>query len=81
MKRKSQKAVAPPAKKYNYYVDNFDDNKDAKSTRPPVKMEFSTKNEEAPQAQQRAPINFDSHPINPTNRSVSPMLENIPVER
>ena len=79
LKRKSQKTnvVAPSTKKYNYYVDNFDESK----PKAPDKMEFSSKNEEPFQTQQKHPIIMESQPINPYNRSVSPMLESNPSER
>jgi hypothetical protein len=86
LKRKSQKATvtAVPSKKYNYYVDNFDENKKKEPRSTSAAPERSTgfsksnnvtnNNEEAPIYQKAIPQHKNHLESTPNhNRAVSPM--------
>jgi hypothetical protein len=89
LKRKSQKApLAVPTKKYNYYVDNFEETKKkeaniqpAKTTAAPQQTAAHEKPAVAKQEEKSTPISSHSNPFskqqsvesNPTNRAVSPI--------
>jgi hypothetical protein len=74
LKRKSQKApVSVPTKKYNYYVDNFEETKkkDRSTSKMPDETPMATVTPAIQSAAFSKQQSVDSS--NPTNRAVSPI--------